>query len=396
MTTANSTQDSFISTGQAVSTINTGSSEYGVGNTSPSTTAVVPNVTFCDSFDTSIASTIGTGTVSGTVAPGITTGAKLAAALQGSNVQFAGTSAGAGNQDAVGIIPFAWYVGNSSSSHAPDFTNMTQQAAAAIISGGIPTSLLSGSASDASNVAYLVGRNEDSGTRLCAFAEAQLGLNGPGCDQFELSFSGTSTTGKLTTSSGTVSTLPTGGVAATVTTAVDFEADAQLYTEPKIGWDSAGHSGYAAGGDVAAVLLAYNPVTGVSVDSVAAPKTYFVGYLGWSDGYGLTSPGNVAGVADGANGPSTGAPLTYNGVTASVANIENGLYTFWGYEHMYYLTSGTNAIGSNKSAADTIADLVFNTYAPANSSGVIESPLAEPATANGLGYAPPAGILTTR
>ncbi|MEI9999469.1 MAG: hypothetical protein WDO13_10035 [Verrucomicrobiota bacterium] len=63
-------------------------------------------------------------------------------------------------------------------------TNITQQAAAALIgSGSIFQSLLTGlnNDPDTANAFYLVGRNEDSGTRIGAYAESQFGVTSARC-----------------------------------------------------------------------------------------------------------------------------------------------------------------------------------------------------------------------
>jgi hypothetical protein len=362
---ANATQDFFIPTGTTLSPIvipgldaSSGATpSYGAQVASSAVTENdIPNLTFSDSFKASVAGAVSTATLSGSVGTA-TKANQLAALINGTNVQNAGTSAGAGNQDAVGIIPFAWYAGNGASS---GITNVTQESIASLIAGPTRLNFFTGNSGDVNNYVFLIGRNEDSGTRIGGFAEAQQGF-GKGCDQFELTFSGTSTMGKITTSSGTTTTLPTGGIAATVSGGMDFTSTAKLYTEPKVGWNTSGHSGYASGGDVANVLLAKNSSPGtLNIDGYGGNE-YLIGYLGFADGYGLTNP---------SSGSSTGYALTYNGVAGTVANIQNGEYTYWGYEHMYYVTSGTNAIGANQGAADGIADLVFNTYASTNGNGV--------------------------
>jgi hypothetical protein len=199
------------------------------------------------------------------------------------------------------------------------------------------------------------------------------------------------TDGKITTGPTTLSaTLPTGGPAATVTGLAEFEGasfQSPLYTQYYVNWNTAGHSGYAGGGDVANVLLAANtPATtaGNVTPAQSGGNAYLVGYLGWADGYSLLSATNP------------GTQLFYNGVKPSVANIANGLYTFWAYEHMYYLTTGynggTNAIvaGSTQTVADGIADLIYNQYACTNGNGVTAGATISDEDALSP---PPAGIL---
>jgi hypothetical protein len=389
LVTANATGDFFLDPSMTTPTqlvipgltgASNATAEYGTLNASALKT-FVPNLTFSDSFNTSVASAVSTATLSASVG-GASNAAQLAALVQGSNVSPAGDSNGPDGTDAVGIIPFAWYAGNSSVTNAA-LTNVTQETAAALIAGPTPLSLFTGNSADSGSNVFLIGRNEDSGTRIAAFAEAQQGFGGAP-DQFELAFSNSQQTGTLTLASGNT-TIPTGGASASGQATViasgskDFEKDAYLYTETKITWDLTGHSGYAGGGDVANVLLALNPGN-LTIDG--DPKALFIGYLGWADGYGLTNP---------SAGTSNGYPLAYNGVTAGVPAIQNGSYTYWGYEHCYYLTSGSNAIGSNQSVADGIADDVFNTY------GTTFTPSQMAAITNlsaaSLTAPPPAGIL---
>ena len=67
------------------------------------------------------------------------------------------------------------------------------------------------------------------------------------------------------------------------------------------------------------------------------------------------------------NNPATGlTELSYNGVKLGLPEnsslIQEGAYTFWGYEHLYYRDS---ASGTVESTADTLALQIYNTDAPA-------------------------------
>jgi hypothetical protein len=71
---------------------------------------------------------------------------------------------------------------------------------------------------------------------------------------------------------------------------------------------------------------------------------------------GLTSGGAVAntvlaltnsiGTVAVQNFKSTLVPLAYNGVSYSVANVENGSYALWGYENYYFISSPNNGAPS--------------------------------------------------
>ncbi len=372
------------------------------------TNSQVPNLSFSDTFYTTVAASINNANIENTITDpngNIVTAKQLNQQILAGRLKNAGSASAAGAQDAVGIVPFAWFLGNSSSSTKSGITNVTQQAAASLITGATPVQLFTGSTAVSGNV-YLIGRNEDSGTRVEAFAEAQKGfVANP--KQYELTFSsgGTNNSGNITFSNGSdngsgsprttsevfgTSTLQTGGVDKTTPTAIDavvsgavqFEDDAALYTQPNIAWDLTGHSGYAGGGDVANVLLSDNANPG-SVSGLTG-NAFFMGYLGFADGYGLLSPKNYA---------SNAVECSYNGVAASVANIQNGSYTLWGFEHMYYIQSGStpNVVTSGsttQTVINGIADLIFGTYADTTSAGT-----QNPDGLTGTPNIPPAGIL---
>jgi hypothetical protein len=74
----------------------------------------------------------------------------------------------------VGVVPFVW-VRNAG---APaTLSNMTNQLAKVVLNNpGIPLSLFTGNAGDSATLVYATGRNNDSGTRLDAFAESGFGI----------------------------------------------------------------------------------------------------------------------------------------------------------------------------------------------------------------------------
>jgi hypothetical protein len=272
------------------------------------------------------------------------------------NAVFQDAGVTAGPAKAVALVAFQWVLGNtddktvvSGVNTTPPFTNITQQQAGALVKNGyLPLSQFTGNSGDADNYVFLVGRNEDSGTRNAAFAEAQTGF-GRSANQVA-----TSTTATLST----LALYPITG----------------LYQETSITWNTLGHSGYNTGTNVATALSYVCPNLhanstdkaglGNGMDSILAPdgwdlngvgtsKCYLISYLGISD---------VASVVG-------RAPLTYNGVPFSASNVNNGLYTFWNYEHSYYLTNGTNSInsgdngqtaGTARAVADAIADDIYN------------------------------------
>jgi hypothetical protein len=343
-----------------------------------------PNMAMSDSFASSVAASVGTASAANVGS--YTSAANLASGISsalGSSLTVAGT-AGEQTLDEVGIVPFEWVLGNTTNTPAGTISNITQSQACALINTPIPVMFLTGNTGDSASFAYLIGRNEDSGTRIGAFAEAQdytpavtSGAFGTTtASQWELNFTNAATTNALATGAGPGGTnLIVGGKVALVTGGFKFPANFPLNTEPSIYWSKSGHSGYTAGGDVANVLSATNSLSNghsvlTSSPSENSGAPYFIGYLGLSDAYSITG----------------GKVLQYNGVTPSIPAIQTGQYTFWTFEHAYYVSSGTYAVSSNgANVANTIADDIYNTYADTTKYGqTIPVPASGPA---------PAGVL---
>jgi hypothetical protein len=181
----------------------------------------------------------------------------------------------------IGIVPFEWVKGLATS-----LSTLKNLATADSYN------LLKGSYTFSGAKVYAIGRDEDSGTRLAAYENASVGKDngdiGSGPypsvpQQYQFAASGTPTLW-----------------AAPVT------VDGFTY-------NNAGHSGFSSGGTLASTL---NTATTVP----------YVAYLGIND---------AANVNSGKNG------LTFNTKAYSVANVQSGAYTFWGYEHFLYLPTLT-------------------------------------------------------
>lgn len=212
----------------------------------------------------------------------------------------------------VGVVPFVWIKSNGAPS---GLSNMTGLLARAVLSNpGVPLAQFTGNSADTTMV-LAVGRDQDSGTRVGAFAESGFGtLTAP----IQWKINGT----------GSVSNV-------------------ELYPAQTILGDSyaIGTSGYSGGGNVVAALnltgSATAPVYDTSAGAIGDPAAllydgaYYVGYVGTSDAKSLT--GHSQNVTTGIF-TSTGAlqVLTYNGVQYSYANVKEGLYTFWTYEYIMW------------------------------------------------------------
>ncbi|MEI6860993.1 MAG: hypothetical protein WCL04_01925 [Verrucomicrobiota bacterium] len=219
------------------------------------------------------------------------------------------------NDYVVGVITFQWVRGNitnsggAGSTGIAGLTNVTTLQAQTLLSGGMPLSAFTGVTTDTASM-NILGRDEDSGTRVVTFAESAYGVETTPT-QYTVSL----TSGQVT------NFVPTPAVASLL----GFKYDA-------------GHSGYSSGGTLATNLSA-------SVSSTL--HTYFIGYAGVNDAASVTG----------------GLLLKYNGEDCSDANVKSGKYTFWSYEHLMF-RSGASATA--QAAAFAIAKQINNTDAPAS------------------------------
>ena len=415
---ANSTVSTDLASSTSACTTTASASpnnKYGGGKSEAATLVsgtAIPDAVMSDSFYTSIEQVVSSASGIGfkgqptnnpnsayDISP--LTGDALASAIDNASlVEAGGVATGSpvetGSGGYLGIVPFEWVLGNltnqegspasASSPTTPPtgisvpFTNITQEQAAYFIqAGAAPFSLFGDTATNAaSTFVFLVGRNEDSGTRVDAYAEPQLGFI-PTPNQFLLSYSGTSATTSAQPAPAANNGLNTGGPTALVTGLTPWTKGTVLNTEANIYWpNDTGHGGYVSGGDVAKVIG-----TGVTQSSVAAAAkalipedtngVYFMGYISIADAGGYIQPGATLSEATDAYTVYGGTCLTYNGVAYSQTAVNNGSYSFWSYEHMYYPDgNGTlPAIGTNQQTiADTIADSVAQTFASYDAGGV--------------------------
>ena len=124
-----------------------------------------------------------------------------------------------------------------------------------------------------------------------------------------------------------------------------------------------GHGGYSSGGDVAAMLK----FTGNSSSVIGG---YYLAYVGISDA--------TTALAGGAT------ELQWNGVSYSTNAVQEGRYTFWGYEHLDYRSDYGTVSSLGKQVADQIAGDILATDAPASSGLLLGSMNVSRATDGGL------------
>jgi len=282
----------------------------------------------------------------------------------------------------VGVNTFVFVksVLSSGTSMSGTFNNITalQFRAAAQT---MPLSIITGSAADGGITVAPMGRDEDSGTRITALAESGLGtttllqqiqptaynnssshITGISVQNVGAGYTsvptvtitnapadttGTNGTATAAIASGTISSITvTGsgsGYSLPPTVVISGGGGSGATANASIGgatmtatgiWPTAtvaqvsypaGDSGFTNGPDLA---YAMNQQPAATDSGLGIFPAIFVGYL---------SVGDAAGVNGGNNA------LTYNGAACTAANIENGQYSFWSYEHMYWKTSNANA-----------------------------------------------------
>ncbi|MBV9462629.1 MAG: hypothetical protein JO317_00230, partial [Verrucomicrobiae bacterium] len=213
----------------------------------------------------------------------------------------------------VGVVPFVWVRNSGSPATLSNMTPLLMQTLYA--AGQAPLSQFTGLNADESVVVTALGRDEDSGTRLDAFAEPGFGIFAAPF-QYQPQISGTP------------------GPSGTVTGANPWPINTVNGTTYPVG-----HSGYASGGTLASAMN--------TPGSLAATGGWFIAYLGVNDAAGVTN----------------GATMTYNGVAYSPTAVEEGQYSFWSYEHLMYRSSYS---GTGKTAADQLAKQIHDVDATAS------------------------------
>jgi len=250
----------------------------------------------------------------------------------------------------VGVVPFFWVMGCSKDSAVQtslsSVTNITSLQIKLLLSSGAPLSVLSGNPADATVTLYPVGRDEDSGTRLDAFAESGFGVFGSPV-QYIAGVGGAISNN--IPSSVTVPTTPT----STITGIMPYPANSvNGFSFP------VGHSGYKSGGTLANVI--FQPVDASARDQFGG-KFALISYLGAGDAQTAIGSGSTAFILN-YNGVSGQLSATNDPIPASATNITDGAYTFWSYEHLDYLPtlSGPAKTVANQLVQTIITDAHYS------------------------------------
>lgn len=192
--------------------------------------------------------------------------------------------------------------------------SFTPQLAQVLFPGGlIPLSTITGLSADHDTGVIATGRDFDSGTRLTAMAESGVGV------------SSLLRQWKPTISAGAVTSLAL--YPRTTINGVDTVQD--------------GNSGESSGSSLRAFLT--NTVNAAAAQNVDPTLTggFLLTYLGVGDFNSVSGSGAVQ--------------LLYTGNQFSQTNVEEGKYTFWGYEHLdYKSTLG----GVKRTFADALRDQI--------------------------------------
>jgi hypothetical protein len=205
----------------------------------------------------------------------------------------------------VGIVPFVWCANPGDGSA---LTAINANNAKALLAGTATYALWdnTGATGTRTQPIRVIGRDEDSGTRVTTFQETGYGSTTTPAQYAAFDAS----TNLITSQTATVSSVAV--YPANTINGVTY---------------SAGHSGYSSGGNVAAVTANNN----------IASLAWVVGYISKGDANTDITTGLLR-------------PLSYNGVqfyqggagswAATESVILNGTYTFWGYEHLMSKLTG--------------------------------------------------------
>ena len=219
----------------------------------------------------------------------------------------------------VGVVPFLWVASKNATILLTGGTTATPNITTAAVkalypSGKLPVAFFTGNSADETKWIFAIGRNPDSGTRLSAFAEAGLGAIAS-VKQYA-PVTGTAATGTNNLISGGLSTV----------------ARLNLWPVETINGISTvtvGNSGYNSGGDLCYAL-------GSNDDSVYVAPTQYTGNAGLLGYAGQSDVSKATG--------GTGHLCSWNGVVYSPAAVEEGLYSFWSFEHLYYRTGADTSV----------------------------------------------------
>jgi len=228
----------------------------------------------------------------------------------------------------VGVVTFRWIASNG----FPAGQTVTTQLAQYLFgSGSIPLALFTGLPADHNKVVFATGRDPDSGTRITTFAESGIGVFSI-VKQFQ----------------------PTTFADDPAVTGVDTSivSAQRLYPVQTINGVSTqfpGNSGESSGSTLRGFTNKTLAASVYDPDGVGNTAGYYVTYMGTSDASTVLAASVKPAV-----------PLRYNGVDFSTTAVQEGQYTFWGYQHLMY-RAGLS--GAKLTFATSLRTTIVNTSA---------------------------------
>lgn len=253
------------------------------------------------------------------------------------------------NDDTVGVVPFQWVATPGAGASISNVT--TQLANKLLTSGHLLLSQFTGNSADNGVTVYATGRYNGSGTRATTLAEIGYGVFNTVHQYYPV------TTG----ANGTITNL----------TAWPDKTKADVGGTPSND-TTAGNGGFNSGGGVRdAMDCALNSSVWVNCTvnsngtvnnngtSTTGSNIALVAYLGIADAYSASTKSSHPAIA-----------LNYNGVGYTAAKVQNGQYTFWGYEHAMYGDSLSTLATQVKTDIATNVPGAFTFYGIAASPGL--------------------------
>jgi len=298
-------------------------------------TTLTGGATTSGSATITVASTAGVNVNAEITGTGIPTGAHVVTVVNGTTLTLSANATATGS----GLSLTHYF--------ASPITSINGNQANGLLSGGKFLSEFTGNNADSSTFVYAMGRNYDSGTRLAAVSETSPSIG----------------------ATGTVSQLIAGGTAGVAggITTLDLYPAETLYAATGFPVSfPLGTSGFSSGGTLAGWIAApgsfgaspASPSTAPLFDGLGNEGGWLVAYLGRNDAntaVTATAGPNTAhrllwnGAADWPAATGAAAVLPVTGYVDSA--IEEGVYSFWEYEHLLAKQGGlTTTAGASQQA----------------------------------------------
>lgn len=181
----------------------------------------------------------------------------------------------------------------------------TTQAQLLYSAGKMPVSMITGKKGDQKKTVFALGRNTDSGSRGTALTDIGLGYNAV-VKQYLPTISGAKADANGILVGGTV----------------DKQELWPIEIVSGVSSNTLGNSGFKSGSLIAAALTTKLSSKAYKIGNAKATAGFYIGYA-------------ALGEADDIAIPAGAKELAFNGIPYSLKNVDQGLYTFWTYCHIY-------------------------------------------------------------